>query len=49
MLTDMLKLVVTDIYETSWYLMLRVCIPTVYEELDEKVRIGEPELDETVT
>lgn len=29
--------------------MLRVCIPTVYEELDEKVRIGEPELDETAT
>ncbi len=49
MLTDMLKLLVTDKYETSWYLMLRVCIPTVYEELDEKVRIGEPELVETVT
>ena len=29
--------------------MLRVCVPTTNEELEEKVRIGEPVLVETVT
>jgi hypothetical protein len=29
--------------------MVSVCVPTVDEELEEKVRIGEPVLVETVT
>jgi hypothetical protein len=29
--------------------MVRVCVPTVDESLEEKVRIGVPELVETVT
>ncbi len=49
MLTVMVKLVVTVVYEASWYLMTSVCIPTVDESLEAKVRIWEPELVETVT
>ena len=29
--------------------MMSVCVPTVEESLEEKVRIGEPELVDTVT
>jgi hypothetical protein len=49
MLTVMGKLVVTLMYEASWYEMVSVCFPTVEESLEEKVRIGVPELVETVT
>ena len=49
MLTVIVKLVVTAVYEASWYLIMSVCVPTVDESLEEKVRIGEPVLVETVT
>ncbi len=49
MLTVMVKLVVTAVYDTSQYFMVSVCVPTVDESLEEKVRIGIPELVETVT
>jgi hypothetical protein len=49
MLTAMVKLVVTAVYEVSWYIIVSVCLPTVDGSLEEKVRIGEPELVETVT
>jgi hypothetical protein len=45
----MLKLVVTEVYEVSRYVIVSVCVPTVDESLEEKVRIGEPVLLETVT
>jgi hypothetical protein len=49
MFTVIVKLVVTLVYEVSWYEMVSVCVPTVEESLEEKVRIGEPELVDTVT
>ena len=49
MLTVMVKFVVTVVYYSSWYIMVSVCVPTTDESLEEKVRIGEPELVETVT
>ncbi len=45
----MLKLFVIEVYELSQYIIVSECIPTVDEELEKKVRIGEPELFETVT
>jgi hypothetical protein len=45
----MLKLVVTEVYEVSRYVIVSVRVPTVDESLEEKVRIGEPVLVETVT
>jgi hypothetical protein len=39
----------TVVYEASLYMMLSVCVPTTEEELEEKVRIGEPELVLIVT
>jgi hypothetical protein len=44
-----MKLEVTDVYEAIWYIMVSVCVPTVEEELEEKVNIGEPEVVDTVT
>ncbi len=49
MFTVIVKLVLTLVYEASWYKMVSVCVPTVEESLEEKVRIGEPELVDTVT
>jgi hypothetical protein len=45
----MLKLVVTVENEASRYMTVSVCVPTVDESLEEKVRIGVPVLVETVT
>jgi hypothetical protein len=45
----MMKLVVIVEYEASWYIMVSVCVPTVDESFEEKVRIGAPVLVETVT
>ncbi len=39
----------TAVYEASRYLMVSVCVPTVEDELEEKVSIGEPEIVETET
>jgi hypothetical protein len=49
MLTVMVKLVVTAVNEVSWYIIVSVCFPSMDGSLEEKVRIGEPELVETVT
>jgi hypothetical protein len=49
MLTVMVKSAVAVGYEASWYFIVRVCVPTVDGSLEEKVRMGEPELAETVT
>ncbi len=49
MLTVIVKLVVTVLNKASWYIMFNVCVPTTVESLEEKVRIGEPELVETET
>jgi hypothetical protein len=40
MLTVIVKLVVTAVYEVSWYLIISVCVPKLDESLEEKVRIG---------
>jgi hypothetical protein len=45
----MMKLVVTAVNETSWYLMMSVCVPTLDESLEEKFRIWVLELVEAVT
>jgi hypothetical protein len=45
----MVKLFVIVVYEASWYFIVSVCAPTVDDELEENVRIGEPVLVETVT
>ena len=37
------------VYETSWYCMVSVCVPTVDGSLEEKVRICTLELVDTVT
>ena len=49
MLTVMVKLAVTAVYEVNWYIIVSVCVPSVYGSLEEKVRMGAPELVETVT
>jgi hypothetical protein len=45
----MVKLVVTAVYEVSWYIIVSVCVPSVDGSLEEKVRMGDPVLVETVT
>ena len=49
MSTVIVKLVVTVLNKASWYIMFSVRVPTTVESLEEKVRIGKPELVETVT
>lgn len=49
MITVMLKLFVIVMYDVSWYFMVSMCVPTIYEELEEKFRIMEPKVVETVT
>jgi hypothetical protein len=49
MLTVIVKLFVTVLYEVSLYISVSVCVPTTDESLEEKVRIAMPVLVETVT
>ena len=49
MLTVIVKFVVTAVNEASQYFMVSVWVPTIDEELEEKVSIGMPALVETVT
>ena len=44
----MLKLLVTAVYEASWYFIMSVCSPTADKELVKKLRIGVPVLVETL-